>query len=95
MGKGTSAKRKTDTIRNKGEPDKVSKGDPVPSSDAGRIEFAAPLRPRPRLLIVLSVVLALWVAFLLVLYFRTVYPHRHDAGNSIASPQSKLPGTER
>ena len=38
---------------------------------------ANPLKPRPRMLIGLSIVFVLWVAFLLTMYFTTVYPHRH------------------
>ena len=35
-----------------------------------------PLQPRPKLLLVLSIVFVLWVALLLTMYFTTVYPHR-------------------
>ena len=38
-----------------------------------------PLKPRPRLLVVLSIIFALWVAGLLAMYFKTVYPYRHDS----------------
>ena len=38
---------------------------------------ASPLRPRPKMLIGLSVVFVLWVAFLLTMYFTTVYPQRY------------------
>ncbi len=40
--------------------------------------FLPPLRPHPTLFRILIVVLALWVGFLLYLYFATVYPHRKD-----------------
>jgi hypothetical protein len=43
------------------------------------IEFGPPLKPRRGLLIALSVLFALWFAFLLGVYFKTVYPHRHPA----------------
>ncbi len=33
-----------------------------------------PLKPRPLLLAVLSVIFALWVGFLIVLYFTTIKP---------------------
>lgn len=33
---------------------------------------ADPLKPRPKLLVVLSMIFAAWVAFLLVLYFTTI-----------------------
>ena len=35
------------------------------------------LKPRPKLLLILSIVFALWVGLLLVLYFTTIYPGRH------------------
>ena len=38
---------------------------------------ADPLKPRPRMLVILAIVFALWLAFLLTMYFTTVYPHRH------------------
>ena len=38
---------------------------------------ADPLKPRPRMLVVLAIVFVLWLAFLLTMYFTTVYPHRH------------------
>jgi hypothetical protein len=38
-----------------------------------------PLKPRPKLLAVTSIVFALWVAFLVGLYFKTVYPRRSTA----------------
>lgn len=43
------------------------------------IEFGPPLKPRRALLIALSILFALWFAFLLGVYFKTVYPHRHPA----------------
>jgi hypothetical protein len=36
-----------------------------------------PLTPRPRLLLGLVIILALWIAAMIVMYFKTVYPHRH------------------
>ena len=78
MGKVSPAKRKTaHTIDGREKP---SEEKFAPRQDIAPIEFAPPLKPRPRLMIVLSVILALWVAFLLALYFRTVYPHRNDPG---------------
>jgi hypothetical protein len=38
-----------------------------------------PLKPRPILLAALSVIFALWVAFLVALYVKTEYPHRSTA----------------
>jgi hypothetical protein len=78
MGKGSSAKRKVETARTKNGRE-IAREDKAPSEPAlAPTDFAPPLQPRPRLLIILSIALALWVAFLLALYFRTVYPHRND-----------------
>jgi hypothetical protein len=65
---------------------KGSAGTPPRGDEDGRseVEFLPPLRPQPKLLIGLGVVLALWIAFLLVLYFTTVYPHRHKPGERAA-----------
>ena len=75
MGKSSTARRKARKVSKDGQPKAregtLSSADP----DVAPITFAPPLRPRPRLLMVLSVLLALWVAFLLVLYFRTVHSH--------------------
>jgi hypothetical protein len=38
---------------------------------------APPLKPQKKLLIILSIALAIWVAWLIGLYVRTVYPMRH------------------
>jgi hypothetical protein len=43
-----------------------------------------PLTPRPRLLALLAVVFAVWMAFLVYLYFKTVYPHRSAAPRAAA-----------
>lgn len=72
MGKSSTAKRKparTKDGRRKAPEDALA----PEKSDVAPITFAPPLRPRPKLLMVLGVILALWVAFLLVLYFGTVY----------------------
>ncbi len=45
--------------------------------EQGRKSLCAPLRPRRKLLIAMWVVMATWMAFLLVLYFKTIYPARH------------------
>jgi hypothetical protein len=39
-----------------------------------------PIRSRPKMLAFLIVAFVLWMAFLLLLYFTTVYPMRHPAG---------------
>jgi hypothetical protein len=44
------------------------------------------IKSRRRLLIALALIFALWVAMMLVMYFSTVYPHRHPA----TSPTSSL-----
>lgn len=38
---------------------------------------AIPLKRRPRLFIALCVLTGVWIAFLMILYFTTVYPLRH------------------
>ena len=40
--------------------------------------FLPPLRPHRKLTLVLGIILALWLIGLLVAYFKTVYPLRHD-----------------
>jgi hypothetical protein len=47
---------------------------------------AAQIKSRRLLLIALSLIFALWVAMMLVMYFSTVYPQRHPA----TSPTSSL-----
>ena len=41
-----------------------------------------PLTPRPKVFAVLLIVFAVWMAFLVFLYFKTVYPHRSTAPKS-------------
>jgi len=41
-----------------------------------------PLTPRKKLFVFLAAVFAVWMAFLVYLYFKTVYPHRSTAPNS-------------
>jgi hypothetical protein len=53
------------------------------------VKFLPPLKPRRRLLIVMSVLLAAWAATLLAIYFTTVYPAEHPvnpATESVANP---------
>ena len=40
---------------------------------------ATPFTPRPRMLVALSCVMAVWVVALVVMYFRTVRPAPHAA----------------
>ena len=68
---------------------------PAPAAaDRGTAEpqFAPPFRPRKGLLVALSVVLAVWLAFLLALYFKTVRPHTADP--LPAAQPTTLPGSE-
>jgi len=46
---------------------------------SGGLAPAGPLRPRRRLFIGLMILLLIWVVILLVMYFTTVYLHRHGA----------------
>jgi hypothetical protein len=52
-----------------------------------------PLKPRPVLFKVLGVVFALWVAFLVALYFKTVYP-RHSSAPSPDAQGALRPETQ-
>lgn len=45
---------------------------------APAVQFLPPLKPHPRWALVLGILLALWIIALTVLYFTTVWPHRHD-----------------
>jgi hypothetical protein len=60
----------------------------VTSSTEHRSPAAKPLQPRPRMLVVLSIVFVLWVAFLLTMYFTTVYPHRQIEARPSATAQA-------
>jgi hypothetical protein len=48
------------------------------AADERGVEFLPPLKPRRKLLIVLSAVFALWMALLLVLRFTTVAGHGQE-----------------
>jgi len=64
---------------------------PKAKREADRVvEFGPPLRPRKGLLIALSVLFALWFAFLLGLYFKTVYPHRHPGNANPAATRQAV-----
>jgi hypothetical protein len=45
------------------------------AADEPAVEFLPPLKPRPKLLIVLGAAFALWLALLLILRFTTVTEH--------------------
>jgi len=60
----------------------------APPSPAKRVR---PLKPRPRLFLVLCILFALWMAALLVFYFKVVYParppgHRMTTPNPVGGP---------
>lgn len=75
MSKGSQGKSKKSGLTGGRRP---ASSTPKTRSEPERvIEFGPPLKPRKGLLIALSVLFALWFAFLLGLYFTTVYPHRH------------------
>jgi hypothetical protein len=75
MAKGSSGKSKKSGLA--GRP---ATGAPKGKAEIERvIEFGPPLKPRKGLLIALSVLFALWFAFLLGLYFKSVYPQRHPS----------------
>lgn len=83
--------------------DRSNQGKPS-ASDPPTIQFAPPLKPQRKLYIISWIVFVLWVAFLLILYFKTVYPLRHGpqsvqpsatgqpAKSPAMSPERDLPG---
>lgn len=38
-------------------------------SQSAKVDFLPPLKPRPRLLLALGILLAVWIAFLIATYF--------------------------
>ena len=50
-----------------------------------------PLTPRRGLLLLCVVVFSLWVAAMIVMYFKTVYPHRHGSATPAAETSESLP----
>ena len=50
----------------------------LPAPPPGPVSYSTDLKPRPRLLLVLSILFAIWVALLLTMYFTTIYPIRHQ-----------------
>jgi hypothetical protein len=88
MSKGSTAKRKNGPVRPAGAQHQLDRNNKRFSADADEpIVFAPPPKPRPRLFVVLSVVLALWVAFLLATYFSSVYRQ----GGSREAPHASQP----
>jgi hypothetical protein len=53
-----------------------SKPTPIPAKARLAVEFLPPPKPRRGLFAALMGAMVLWVVFLLVLYFTTVYPER-------------------
>ena len=51
---------------------------PPTAPPPGPVTYTTALKPRPKLLVILSVIFVLWVGTLLALYFTTVYPYRHQ-----------------
>ena len=47
---------------------------------------ARPLKPQPVLFGVIALVLVMWIAALLVMYFRTVRPAKNSPERTLASP---------
>jgi hypothetical protein len=97
MGKGAGAKHGNRAARARV---RQGTGSPPRDSDEQAVEFLPPLKPRPRLFIGLGVLFALWITFLLVLYFITVFPHRHEKGpvtqpGAAWSPQAVTPSSGR
>ncbi len=53
-------------------------GDPQTGTPlTGHATSVTGLRPQKRLFIILSIIMAMWIAALVVMYFTTVYPQRH------------------
>ena len=69
---------------------KQSKPAPAPPT-ADQPVFLPPLRPRPKLLALLSALLALWIAAILALYFGMVRPYRksHPTPTPLTQPATK------
>ena len=63
--------------------------EPSPAAPSGPIAYTTALRPHPKMLLILSIIFAVWVGLLMTLYFTTIYPTRHERPipTSIDSPQ--------
>ena len=58
--------------------------------------FLPPLKPVPKLFTALLIGFAIWLALLLTLYIRTVYPLRHAPSTAATRPgASALPSAPR
>jgi hypothetical protein len=58
------------------DPKAPSTAPPAPSVPSVPVR---PFKPHPILFAVMMLLFAIWVSILLILYFKTVYPHRHPA----------------
>ncbi len=70
-------------------PDKKSNRDPKESAQSTtkpEDPFLPPLKPSATLFKVLLLGFAVWLGVLLTLYFKTVYPLRHQAPSTLAAP---------
>jgi hypothetical protein len=82
MAKGSSGKSRKSGLAGR----RPATAAPKSRSEAERvIEFGPPLKPRKGLLVALSVLFALWFAFLLGLYLKSVYPQRHPSHSNPAA----------
>ena len=60
-------------------------GAPTPAAPIASIPSPPPAKSRRGLLLVISAIFAMWVGMMLVMYFTTVYPHRHSANPAAAA----------
>jgi hypothetical protein len=58
------------------QPKAPSSAPAIPSAPSPAVQ---PFKPRPVLFAVLMLLFLIWVSVLLIMYFKTVYPHRHPA----------------
>ena len=75
--------------------DRKTAAAPPPAPPPGPITYTTSLKPHPRLLIILSIIFALWVALLLVLYFATIYPTTHKSPLPSGIGSAKMCGNLR
>ncbi len=59
----------------------IASSAPNQAGSAADLSFVPPMKPRRKLLLVACFIFVLWVGMMIVMYFGTVYPHRH-AGQS-------------
>ena len=74
-------------------------GQPTDVSTPAQVAPPDPLKPRPALFKALCFVFALWVVFLVALYFKTVHPRRStaprpDAQGALRPQTFPAPGAE-